>query len=36
MKIGHENLVADFVAQFLNSCYGLITAPFGLLVVPQL
>jgi hypothetical protein len=36
MKIGHENLVADFVDRFLNSHYGLITAPLGLLVVPQL
>jgi hypothetical protein len=36
MKIGHEILVADFVAQLLNSCYGLITVPSRLLVVPQL
>jgi hypothetical protein len=36
MKIGHETLVADFVVRFLNSSYGLITAPSRLLVVPQL
>jgi hypothetical protein len=36
MKIGHENLVADFVVQFLNPCYGLITVPSRLRVVPQL
>jgi hypothetical protein len=36
MKIGHENLVADFVVRFLNYCYGLMTAPLRFLVVPQL
>ena len=36
MKIGHEKLVADFLIQFLDHCYGLITVPSFLLVVPQL